>query len=408
MRIPCRKKRFLLFIATVSFVYFFILLTFHIDPSSSGFHEFTKCPACYGDGLCPNLSNLQLTGWSRLSILRYLNVKNVFYGRLNGRKVVVKKLAHDSELLGTDTKLCKRSGLSDVNVCNVAAAVETTLGESKDRVSTLIRFMNQFRTNQDATTCPHPRFVEKVLDTVTRNAATLAARDNRLDPVAVVAYTSAVNPEPLILQAFPRHEGWPFPTYLGSCGRLVVETDAGTPLSSYEGADWLTRVALAEQLLGIAQQLTDNPTGFALYLTDVSMDNFAVSETGTVTVVDVENVIVVDRFQLVQERKPGWNKRAQHLVDACHDCLSFDSAELCSHYTADHNYYAVCSGLLAPRAYYSLRGGLLHSVPTDVNGRFGLSRILAACDLPRGNYSRFDAAPALRAALQRVLEERVS
>lgn len=43
---------------------------------------------------------------------------------------------------------------------------------------------------------------------------------------------------------------------------------------------------------------------FALYLMDVNYDNFAVSPNGDVTVVDAENILVVDRWQL--ERGKYW------------------------------------------------------------------------------------------------------
>ena len=36
-----------------------------------------------------------------------------------------------------------------------------------------------------------------------------------------------LNPEPLLFMTFPREENWPFPKYLGACGRLAVFEDAG-------------------------------------------------------------------------------------------------------------------------------------------------------------------------------------
>lgn len=406
MFVPRRKKRFLLLILTVTVVYVLCLLTVDIDPQSSDFHEYDKCPACYGDALCPNLSDLELTGWRRKSILRHLNVKNVFYGKFRGTKVVVKKLAHDTELAETDAKLCRRAGIEFTVSCNAGLAIRALLGDVKDPVSAVLRFMSSFRTNQDITTCSSDRLVKKVFSAVKRGGVTLASKRDEPNAADVVAYTAVVNPEPLVLQGFPQSEGWPFPAFLGTCGRLVIESYVGTPLSNYEDADWTTRVSLAEQLLAIAHQLTQNPTGFALYLTDVSMDNFAVDAGGKVTVVDAENIIVVDSLRIAEDQNPGWNERVEHLVDACHGCLSFESEELCSHYVADHNYFAMCSGILAPRAFYSARGGLLHSVPPQADQKFGLSELLADCDVPRKNRTRFTAGPALRATLRRILEDR--
>ena len=45
----------------------------------------------------------------------------------------------------------------------------------------------------------------------------------------------------------------------------------------------------------IAEKLTSK-SEFALYLTDVNYDNFAVDHSGKVTVIDLENIIVVDKL----------------------------------------------------------------------------------------------------------------
>lgn len=397
-----RRKRLFWLLSACSLVYILALLSFRIEPTSSEFHEFYKCPACYGDGLCPLLGNLQLEGWSSRAALRRFNVKNVFYGKWNNTRVVAKKLAHDTELLDADSRLCGRAS----HRCNVAEALRDKLGGG-DRVAALLAFMSSVRTNQDITTCPSKRLIRRVLSAVDANAMAVAHREGRLQAAHVVAYTASVNPEPLILQAFSRRDGWPFPEFRGSCGRLVVESYEGTPLSQFELFDWSVRAHLANRLLDLAQLLTENPTEFALYLTDVSMDNFAVDAMGRVTVVDAENVIVVDRREVREGKKPGWDKRYEHLEEACHDCLSFSAEDLCSHQLADHNHFAVCSGLLAPRAFHSSVGGLLHSVPPDVEKRHGLSALLAACDRPSDHgRTRFEAASELREALALALEER--
>ncbi|CAN7996324.1 unnamed protein product [Ixodes hexagonus] len=397
---PRRRKRLFWLLSACSSLYVLTLLSFRIEPSSSSFHEFHKCPACYGDGLCPLLQNLELEGWSSRTALRRFNVKNVFFGEWNNTRVVAKKLAHDTELVDADSKLCRPTS----HRCNVAAAMRDKLGGG-DPVAALLSFMSSVRTDQDITACPSRRLVRRVLSAVEANFLAVAHRKGGLNPAQVVAFTASVNPEPLILQAFPRREGWPFPEFHGSCGRVVVESYEGRPLSHFESSDWLVRAHLANQLLGLAQLLTENPTEFALYLTDVSMDNFAVDATGRVTVIDVENVVVVDRKEVKEGHKTGWDRRYEHLEEACHDCLSFSSEDLCSHHLADHNHFAVCSGLLAPRAFYSSAGGLLHSVPADVERQHNLSALLAACDRPLGhNQTRFEAASKLRKALISVLE----
>ncbi|KAL1439043.1 hypothetical protein MTO96_047505 [Rhipicephalus appendiculatus] len=62
------------------FLYAVFLLSFHIEPASEAFHEFHKCPACFGDALCPHMRDVKLSGWYSRSVLRFFNVKNVFMG----------------------------------------------------------------------------------------------------------------------------------------------------------------------------------------------------------------------------------------------------------------------------------------------------------------------------------------
>lgn len=105
------------------------------------------------------------------------------------------------------------------------------------------------------------------------------------------------------IQSFPSDEGWPFAKYLGACGRMVAVNYVGEELWSYFNAPWEKRVDLAWQLMEIAEQLTNNDFEFALYLLDVSFDNFAVGpRDGKVIIVDAENVLVADK-RLIRQSK---------------------------------------------------------------------------------------------------------
>lgn len=148
--------------------------------------------------MCPLLANLKLSGWSSLKVLRYFNVKNVFYGEFNGTRVVVKKLAHDSELQELDQKLCQRSAFERTN-CKVSQAMRTFLA-GNDTTTALLDFMYSVRTEQDITTCPTRRLITHVMNAVETNVLTVARREDGLRVPDVIAYTASVNPEPLVLQ----------------------------------------------------------------------------------------------------------------------------------------------------------------------------------------------------------------
>lgn len=115
--------------------------------------------------------------------------------------------------------------------------------------------------------------------------------------------TKPLKPLVSLPQSFPSDEGWPFAKYLGACGRVVAVNYVGEELWSFYNAPWEKRVDLARQLMDIAEQLTNNDFEFALYLLDVSFDNFAVGpRDGKVIIVDAENVLVADK-RLIKQSK---------------------------------------------------------------------------------------------------------
>ncbi len=65
----------------------------------------------------------------------------------------------------------------------------------------------------------------------------------------------------------------------------------------------VVQIDLAYQLLLIADTLTETRLGFAFYLTDVSFDNFAVNRDGKVIIVDLEDILVVDKAKIRRGEK---------------------------------------------------------------------------------------------------------
>ncbi|XP_066203334.1 divergent protein kinase domain 2A isoform X3 [Saccopteryx leptura] len=201
-------------------------------------------------------------------------------------------------------------------------------------------------------------------------------------------------------QSFPSDEGWPFAKYLGACGRMVAVNYVGQELWSYFHAPWEKRVDLARQLMEIAEQLTNNDFEFALYLLDVSFDNFAVGpRDGKVIIVDAENVLVADKRLIRQNKPENWDVWYESKFDDCDKeaCLSFSKEILCARVTVDHNYYAVCQNLLSRHATWrGTSGGLLHDPPSHVAKDGRLEALLDECANPQKRYGRFQAAKELR------------
>lgn len=95
--------------------------------------------------------------------------------------------------------------------------------------------------------------------------------------------------------------------YLGSCGLISVSEYCGESLTSIAPKlIWNDRASLAIQLLNFAFNATfDNPD-FGFYFTDMSADNFAVSADGIIRLVDLENVIIVDKHAKGNYKNKYW------------------------------------------------------------------------------------------------------
>jgi hypothetical protein len=204
-----------------------------------------------------------------------------------------------------------------------------------------------------------------------------------------------LNPEPIVFMAFNEDEGWPFPKYLGSCGRLAAFENAGEMLTEAYNKPWDLRVQISKQLLQMAMKFVNNDLDLAMYLTDWSPDNFVVDRYGKVTLVDGENFVLVDQKHLVEKQSPGWN--VKHTSQSCDRNFCYVIEDLCTHSISDHNLLGVCKGLLAPQPYSKqMPKGLLHSIPAPVLKKHSLlPRFLSECAKPTHAGGRFEAAQGM-------------
>ena len=89
------------------FIYEILRRSKKINLRSHEVLEIEKCPACFGEDLCPEFfhGTIQLKDFALWQSL--FNEKNIYFGQYKGKDVVLKKLAHDKELLNFDTKICE-------------------------------------------------------------------------------------------------------------------------------------------------------------------------------------------------------------------------------------------------------------------------------------------------------------
>lgn len=101
-------------------------------------------------------------------------------------------------------------------------------------------------------------------------------------------------------QIFPDVEGWPFPRYLGSCGRLVVSAST-RPLRDFFGAAPEVAADLALQLLAVLRSMGTNDLNYFFYFTHVDAGTFGVFSNGHLFIRDASTLGIIDKEEGTQQ-----------------------------------------------------------------------------------------------------------
>jgi len=407
-----------------SFVYLLLFLTnvaiyqYALPPSADiqTLSEVETCPACYGHNLCSYIDSgqIQLSGNSRWTISDLFNEKNVYHATWAAKNttIILKKLATTREIADFNDQVCgysKTAGagcslqdgiarlgkiLSNDNINHAADKKFSLNNLSAAKLRTTTAF-----SSTEMLKCADQNLIE----TITSSALQDASSPTIQNIVSILL----VNQEPLVSVLFPRHQGWPFPAYLGACGRLAAFQYIGNSLNVFYKTSWLLRAYLSLQLLEMARKFSKNKSGLAIYPTDWEPSNFAVDLDRKVFLVDLEHVVIVNQTRVNQRRGPGWN--VYHTADrfGCKNCFSFSAEDLCTHSQTDHNFHGVCGGLLSSNPYASgFKGGLLHSTPTNILARHPLlPGLIEDCKQSAKTGGREAAADLLMEILRSELED---
>ena len=134
--------------------------------------------------------SISFSGYAKWRIFDYVNVKNVYYGYYDKRKVVVKKLAHDSEFWEFDEEICSSAGME--NDCDVAKAAETGLAQSG-----FDWILDKVKGKTMVMTCPTARLIDHILFRYReKNDAVDISGAEKVQLVTTIRF----NPEPVLLQ----------------------------------------------------------------------------------------------------------------------------------------------------------------------------------------------------------------
>lgn len=410
--IPIKARCFVIILALLA-LYLFVTIYFTLKENRLTKEEFLdvyKCPACYGHSFCFALFDDQfsLQGVSRYSVLDVMNVKNVHfaYHKEGLHQVVLKKLAHVDELQKVDDEICKDSVREPG--CDVAKRMVVSKTAQDIGLNGLLP--GHLKDTTFMFLCVTHKLIDRVLE---RYKERSRPGVTRMDDYLQILYTARVNPEPLMLQTFPASEGWPFPEYLGACGRYIVQEYNGKSLADFVNAPFQKRADLAYQMMKMADRLTSDPD-WNLYWTDLVYNNFAVDEAGKLTYIDAENIVVVDKQATKISNPKSWDDLAESEYIQCdenrgNDCLTFDTNQLCTHHMADHNYFAVCRNVLSSYADNRPTGGsahLLHDIPDKIKHDWDLEILLNECVRPHYPQGRYKVAHKLMQALEHIRDSK--
>lgn len=373
------------------FIVVYILMAMHQVSNrlqEDAYLETHKCPACYGASICKKLydGKAQFSGISSIRSFDLINFKNFHYGKYRGDNVILKKLAQDNVLREIDERICY--------------SANRKIGCDVGRVSYLADFTREIRTTDlqvahlmgvsDMFRCPSPRFVRRLLSKYKERAKHEVPIYYITDKIQVLI-TAMINSEPLMLQTFPSADGWPFPAYIGACGRFIMVENCGQPLKNFYDEPITKRADLAYQVLKIAEILTENPDGCAIYWTELKVNDFVVDKYGQVKFVDLKNTIVVDRQAIETKDKDAYmeNHEAKFVVyDEVVPPIPYK--ELCNHVHSDWNIYMTCRHILSGHtADPEIPGGFLHDMSKAARDDWDMDYLLKECNSPSTKGGRF-------------------
>ncbi|KAM9245792.1 divergent protein kinase domain 2B [Leptosomus discolor] len=342
----------------------------HIKPSYSFGRTFLgldKCNACIGTSICKKFfkEEIRFDTWlsSHLKLppsylLSYSG--NYTDDAKSWRLVDITRLTSKYQHDRADKRIC--TSLLKTKTCSLERALRRTHRFQKWlRAKRLTPDLVQ-GLSSPMLRCPSQRLLDRI---VRRYAEVPDAGSIYMDHLTDrdklrLLYTLSVNSHPILLQIFPEVEGWPFPRYLGSCGRLVVSAST-RPLRDFYGAAPEVAADLALQLLAVLRSMGTNDLNYFFYFTHVDAGTFGVFSNGHLFIRDASTLGIIDK------------EEGSQLIDGQQEykdifsCLTVDCQSAfvsCDSIREKHSLVMVCQELL-PKL---LKGKFLQPVQEKIDG----------------------------------------
>ncbi|KAI8496315.1 hypothetical protein Bbelb_261560 [Branchiostoma belcheri] len=265
-----------------------------------------KCPACFGESLCEQAD----AGVITVDVTnKELEHKGVYFGRFKDTDIVAKRLAGTSAWTQLDRFICHNASLP--NGCDVSKVISTTILVTDDalQLSWLRDAWRIAHTDRQIAleTCITAKLIEELKKVYDQNLDGQLSKTER----AYMITSLLMNPEAAVLNYLTTRSerNWPFPQYLGACGRVIFVENGGKLLDASLGSPWKVKANLALQLLDMIDAFRNGDPDWIVMFLDFRFENFAVDRNGRLNLIDFDEVVLVDRNESsgVDEKKEPFN-----------------------------------------------------------------------------------------------------
>lgn len=194
-----RKWKIFLFLGLFCFALGLKVVLKTLRITAAQLTDLQRCPACFGLSLCDAVLDNKISLSHRnvyVTLTNLFGSKNVFLGSYMGEKVVLKKLAHNSELDAFDKMLCTDRGL--VELCPTANR-EKTIPSSINFYTRIAKEITADFINENTSSlrlCP----ITDHLDDLLYNVYANNGKERKQISHAYLWTMIKINPEPLVLQ----------------------------------------------------------------------------------------------------------------------------------------------------------------------------------------------------------------
>ncbi|XP_074851331.1 divergent protein kinase domain 2B isoform X2 [Carettochelys insculpta] len=263
----------------------------HVKPSYNFGRTFLgldKCNACIGTSICKKFFKEEIS---------YSG--NYTDDAKSWRVVEISRLTTKYQHDQADKRIC--ASLSKTKSCSIEHVLRKTERFQKWLKAKRLTpdLVQGLRTPM--LRCPSQRLLDRI---VRRYAEVPDAGSVYMDHLTDrdklrLLYTLSVNTHPILLQIFPEAEGWPFPKYLGSCGRLIV-TASTRPLKEFYSSPPEVAADLALQLLSVVNSMRNNDLNYFFYFVHVDAGTFGVFNNGHLFIRDASTLGIIDKQEDLQ------------------------------------------------------------------------------------------------------------